>query len=306
MKSINLPREFDPAVVFQSGQTFRWYAIDTLKSDWIGIVSGRVLRIRRHDLELLGSLNMNQDLEHFIPSYFSSADDVEMIERSFPDSQYLVSAVKQFRGLRLITQDPWECLISFVCSINKNIPAISKCIEMLSARFGEKIRSDLDGDFFAFPEPKRLSKATDDELLSCGVGFRSKYIKYISEKIVSSALDLRIPYALSYANARKYLISKLSGLTMGVGPKVCDCALLFSYHKLEAFPIDVWMLRCLSSHYAKELKLNSLMRRNAISSKTYDLTSAKAREYFGNYAGYAQQYLYMKTRADTIRNRGPV
>ncbi len=302
----NLQYEFDPAVVFQSGQTFRWHAVDALKSDWIGIVSGRVIRIQSRNLKLLGTLHKSKDFEDFITSYFSSADDIDKIERSFPDSQYLSSAVMQFRGLRIITQDPWECLISFVCSINKNIPAISRCIETLCVEFGEKIRSELDREFFAFPDPKRLSQATEAELLSCGVGFRWRYIKYISEKIVSGELDLRVPYALSYENSQKYLISNLSGLTMGVGPKVCDCALLFSYHKLEAFPIDVWMLRCLSSHYTEELKLNSPVPKNGISAKSYDLISAKARGYFGKYAGYAQQYLYMKIRADAIRNRGRV
>jgi N-glycosylase/DNA lyase len=236
-------------------------------------------------------------------SYFSPYDSLDSIFESFPRDDFLNVATKEFRGLRILNQDPWECLISFVCSINKNIPSIRNEIENLCERFGKNIRTDF-GTYRSFPEPESLASASKKELGACKVGFRWKYIKFIAEKVVSGELDFNKIGTLSYEQARDCLVSDYSGITYGVGRKVADCELLFSMRKPEAFPIDVWVLRCLREKYSKLLELKKIAHSDhSFTPSSYRLYSEIMRKHFGRYAGYAQQYLYMKTRNDYLHSR---
>ncbi len=298
--------DFDPTNTFTCGQAFRWFPAGKLKKEWLGIASGYIIRATNKGVELVNRPDHTKDFPRFAKRYFSLDDDMFHIFSSMPKDEYMDSAVKKFRGLRILTQDPWECLISFVCSINKNIPSIRAEIESLCRRFGEPIQFG-NNRFFSFPDPKKLAKATKNEILSCNVGFRWKYIKFISESVASGELELESRTRRTYADAREQLISELSGLTFGVGPKVCDCELLFSFHKLEAFPIDVWMLRCIRNNYAEKLEIQGLVNgRRGLTPRTYEKIGDAMRSYFGEYAGYAQQYLYMKIRNDSIQNRALV
>jgi N-glycosylase/DNA lyase len=300
---------FDPNITFGSGQTFRWKKQALAEeSFWTGVVANQVIRVKNNEAECIASLkdyNSKQaDFSELVFRYFSFQDNLEEIHSSFPRDQYLLNAVRRFPGLRVLTQDPWECLVSFVCSINKNIPSIKMMIESLSIKFGRKIDHSADDAFYSFPEPAILASASKNDLLSCKVGFRWKFIKFLARQVSSGKLDLDSLAEHPYELARNKLVSELSGTTFGVGPKVADCVMLFSMHKLDAFPVDVWILRCIKDNYSEKMHLSSQLDKS-LSIRIHDLIHDRAYEYFGKYCGYAQQYLYVKTRSEFIRNKGP-
>lgn len=282
---------FDPSTTLDSGQAFRWSPLDEGGKTWFGIVSDIVLKVTRKDAQILSG-NGNTDI---LERYFSVKDDIDSIFRTFPHDEILESSRNQLPGLRLLTQDPWECLISFVCSINCNIPSIRLKIENLSRRYGKKLQTDVDIPAYSFPTPESLARATRRDLLDCRLGFRWKYVKFIAKSFTEGRLDLEKLRCLSYHDALANLISKKSGNTFGVGPKVADCTLLYSLHKTEAFPMDIWILRCLDRFYRDEAGRGNL---KSLSSKKYFVISENMRKRFGKYAGYAQLYLYVKMRRD--------
>ena len=292
--------EFDPSITFDCGQAFRWRPVNEDRTEWVGVVGTSVIKVTRsHVKRLAGSDNANE-IEAYLKNYFSVSDDLEMIKRSFPQDQFLKGAVIQYRGLRLLTQDPWECLISFVCSINCNIPSIKLKIENLSRRFGTEIKVGSQSVLYTFPTPHSLAKAEKRELMECKTGFRWKYIKFLAERVSSGELDLEGLRTMTYEKATNYLISNKSQKTLGIGPKVADCILLYSYHKLEAFPIDVWINRCIKKLYLDTFRIEDW---KSLTGKRYSETSSMLRRHFGSYAGYAQQYLFVRFRGDSIHSK---
>src|SRR5579875_264302 len=304
-----LPHEliFEPSHTFESGQVFRWSPIGNQKQEWLGVVSGRILKVSKSVVSLLGEdRKLKESTEELVKRFFSLGDDLEEISLSFPKDPYLDSALSQFSGLRLLTQDPWECLVSFLCSINCNIPSIRAKIENLCLKFGRKIETDLNIEAYSFPEASALATAKKHELLACKLGFRWKYVSFLAKLIASGQLDLKSLSSLGYREARELLISEISGNTFGVGPKIADCLLLFSSRKLEAFPIDVWILRCIRENYSQLLPHGGDQNRpqgfpEHLSLSMYLRLGDNLRSYFGKYAGYAQQYLYMKRRTEGQR-----
>lgn len=291
------PRDFlfNPRYTLESGQAFRWNEYET--DNWRGIVSGHLIFVDKDSVSV-----DQQDGMKLASQYFSVGQNLSDILRTLPGDQFLTSAINQYRGLRLLSQDPFECLISFICSINSNIPSIRFKIENLSRRFGVPLRNSNNGlQYHAFPTPISLANATKEQLISCKVGFRWKYIQFVAKKVSSGELDLVQLGKLSYEKAKNILISEISGKTFGVGPKVADCVLLFSLGKSEAFPIDVWMFRCILLNYAHLVQDVFPRKQNTHLTKNKYLSIGEImRRHFGKYAGYAQQYLYMKTRSDAI------
>ncbi|HVB11825.1 MAG TPA: DNA glycosylase [Nitrososphaerales archaeon] len=287
--------EFDPSITLDSGQAFRWSPVDESRQVWIGIVSDALVRVTKNEAKVLGAVDKSFDSES-IRRYFSLEDDLGSIFSTFPSDETLDSALEKFRGLRLLKQDPWECLISFVCSINCNIPSIRLKIANLSRRYGRRIDTDLDLKAYSFPTATTLARASKRDLLECRLGFRWRYVKFIAKKVVEGHLDLERLSTVPYRDAFPELISDVSGKTFGVGPKVADCTLLYSLHKMEAFPIDVWILRCLRKFYHDEIEMKNL---ESLTLKKYLAVSESMRKKFGNYAGYAQLYLYVKMRSDS-------
>ncbi len=305
--SLELP--FNPSFTFDCGQTFRWRPVDLDRNVWVGTVGEYVLEVSQNNVKLISQTrdknNASGNFIEFVQKYFSHCDKLEEIYSSFPEDPFLEDAINRSYGLKILTQDPWECLISFVCSINKNIPSIKTIIRNLSLRFGRAIVKDSDGSFHTFPRPTDLARATEKELLETGIGFRWRYIKFIAEKVSSGELDLESLRALDFNQARNHLISRISRKTFGVGPKVADCTLLFSLHKTEAFPIDVWIRRCVVKNYSNLFVSQS--NQTKIAHLTYEKMSTSMRERFGKYAGYAQQYMYMSmlTERRIIRGKAP-
>jgi N-glycosylase/DNA lyase len=159
----------------------------------------------------------------------------------------------------------------------------------ISRKFGEKVTLD-NCAFYTFPEAEKLANATLKNLEACGLGYRAKYLLETSKRIFENNFELERLKQLPYEQAKKELCS-----FSGVGPKVADCVLLFSLEKHEAFPVDVWVKRVILNHYAQKLPsefVQKLLRNNSLSSSDYERLNAFGRTYFGEYAGYAQEYLY--------------
>ena len=266
----------------QCGQVFRWQK----RHDWwYGTIRGRMMRIRQtgNVLEFEGS-----DTD-FIERYFRLSDPLPLITMKIGKDDYIKSAIQALPGLRLIRQDPWECLISYICATFSNIPRIQKMINNLAQRFGNKQNFE-DCSFYTFPNPKNLANADLKTLTACKLGFRAKSVLDTAKKIHAETVNLSELEKLDYETAKNELLR-----LAGVGDKVADCVLLFSLNKLEAFPVDVWIKKTILEHYDSffdDSFAQKTQQKRSMTPREYGRISSFAREYFGDYAGYAQQYLY--------------
>jgi len=229
----------------------------------------------------------------FVWSYFRLDDDLPRIYSRIVEDKHVREAVKKFHGLRLMRQDPWECLISYICATNKNIPAIKNMINNMCTRFGKTMTVEGE-EFYAFPKPRDLAEASPKELRLCKLGFRAERVRATSKLLSSGAFDLEALKTLPYEIAKKELMT-----LPGVGPKVADCVLLFSLDKLEAFPIDVWMKRIILECYADHFEpffVEKARAKKSLSPQEYETINSFGRKYFGDYVGYAQEYLFHSRR----------
>ncbi|PVX24015.1 MAG: 8-oxoguanine DNA glycosylase [Candidatus Bathyarchaeum sp.] len=268
------------------GQLFRWKKIGDW---WYGVVADHVIKIKQNNQGLLFQFFPETPNQGFIENYLRLDDNLPDIFSKICKDEYMRKAVDHFMGLRLCRQEPWECLISYICATFKSIPAIKKMINNISRCFGKKLT--FDGiDFYTFPKPNELAQICSTDLRSCGLGFRAERVLKTAKLVNSGELDLDTLKNLDYREAKKQLL----GLP-GVGQKVADCILLFSLEKLEAFPIDVWMKRAATKIYARHFDssfIQRVARKSSITQKEYETIADFGREYFGNYAGYAQEYLF--------------
>jgi N-glycosylase/DNA lyase len=266
------------------------------------VVAGGVLKVRQEG-DLLKCENSSDILDSkFVSDYFMLDEDLEPVLATITKDETITRAVERFYGLRLIRQDRWECLASFVLATNANIPRIGKMISAICENYGRPF--EFEGDrYHAFPTPEVLAEASVADLGSCGLGYRAPFLKRVSDSVVEGNVDFTKVASLPYEESRKLLLEELFGekVLLGVGPKVADCVLLYSCSKDEAFPIDVWIARTIAKYYPRLLgsSLRARLRREGktkLSSGDYAKLSASVRKYFGRYAGYAQQYLYMAAR----------
>jgi N-glycosylase/DNA lyase len=279
---MHLDVAFDLDFSLCCGQVFRWKKHGDW---WYGVVGERIIKIRQCGCEL----EFSGADEAFVRYYFGLNDDLAEISRIVNKDPYIAAALRQYRGLRLVRQDPWACLIGFICSTNKNIAAIEDMLQKMSMRFGE--RRVFDGkDFFLFPTAEVLSEVSDAGLLECSLGYRAKFVRETAQKVLDEKIDFAALKAAPYVEAREKLLE-----FCGVGPKVADCVLLFSLDKFEAFPVDVWVKRVILNHYADKFPADAVRKmqtHNSLTNGEYQKIGAFARNYFGKYAGYAQEYLY--------------
>jgi N-glycosylase/DNA lyase len=268
------------------GQVFRW---DKKGDWWYGVVGDRVFKARHISTELeFAGAN-----EEFVENYFGLKDDLQEIRSVIGRDDHIKVALREFWGLRIIRQDPWECLISYICATYKNVAAIKQMLLRLSEKFGQKTTFDGYG-FYTFPTPEKLADTTESGLKACGLGYRAKYVLETSKKICRSDFDLESLRKMPLQQARKALCT-----LSGVGLKVADCVLLFSLGKLDAFPVDVWMKRALLKHNAAHFPegfTKKLLSHESLSNSEYEKLNAFGRNYFGKYAGYSQEYLYHHER----------
>ena len=283
-----LDSKFNPELSINSGQMFLW---EKHNNSWYGIYGNYILKFSILDNEVqFFSTPKFDNWERFI---FRLDDNIDDIFSNFSDNSFLDKLLKKYAGLRLIRQDPYQCMITFACSSNTNISMIRMMLKKLSLKFG--IKKEIDNQtFFTFPSMKNLYQASINELCSCSVGYRAKAIKSITEKIITGGLTIEELHRCRYEDARKILTS-----IYGIGNKIADCILLFSLEKTEAFPIDVWMGRAIFRYYnnlIERRKMSFRSTNNKLSDNQYSILSEIMRNYFGKYGGYAQQYLFYHIR----------
>jgi N-glycosylase/DNA lyase len=224
-----------------------------------------------------------------VKEYFRLDDDLPKIFSQINKDKIIGAAISEFRGLRITRQEPWECLISYICATYKNISAIKGMLANLSRRFGEEISLD-NQSFYTFPKLEKLAKADLHQLHACGLGYRAKYVSETAKQFCGNIFDLERLKETAYEKAKKELMN-----LPGIGPKVADCVLLFSLEKLEAFPVDVWIRRVILKYYARHFPkefIKKMCTQESLSNSEYQKLSTFGRQYFGGYAGYAQEYMY--------------
>ena len=284
--SIDVP--LDLGNTLRSGQAFRW----RYDGGWHkGVVFDNVVKIRQkaRGLEFTTHPDDESYLEPLLRDYLGLGVDLDRVYASLSSDQRLRRAIAQYSGMRILRQDPWECLVSFICSSASNIPRITRNIESICASFGRRLGTG--GHVrHTFPTPPELADAGPRRLRWLGLGYRAEYLAGTARTIAEGRLDLMTLREASYEDA----LTELTALA-GVGDKVANCVLLFSLDKPEAFPVDVWVQRALQEWYldGSERRLSKLNMR------------LWARDRFGPHAGYANQYLFHARRLQG-RGRGNV
>ena len=271
--------DFDLGLTLDSGQVFGWRN----ENGWrVGEIYGKPARIRQ-DGNTIEYLSTGDGLtKSDIVAYFSLDLPAKKVYKRITNDPHLRRAVREFYGLRLIRQDPWYCIISFVCSSISNIPRIEQNINSIRREHGEKIGNES----FLFPTIEELRAASQKGLRACGLGFRDKYVHQIANTISERQIE-QIRH-MDYGAAKRELMK-----FPGIGEKIADCVLLFSFNRGQAFPIDIWISRIMHELYGKDMERRFKTSKNRFS---YSQMQEFAREKWGDYAGYAQQFLYMYAR----------
>jgi N-glycosylase/DNA lyase len=277
--SIRVTPPYDLRRTLECGQVFRW----TLHGDdAVGIFQGRRWTVRQDgDLLRAGRDGVSSGRRHLAPLWHHLAADVPLrgIEGALARDPVLRRILPHTRGIAIMRQDPWECLISFVISAFNNIPKIRLSVEHLCRCFGE----GLPGEGYAFPTAARLADARLPALRACILGYRAPYVRAVARAVADGGVELSRLASLPYDEARGVLLA-----LPGVGEKVADCVLLFSLGHHEAFPVDVWVQRGVQRAYFRSRRL------------TPGAIGSWARDRFGPLAGYANQHLFLAARSGSM------
>ena len=289
---LSIGQPFDLASSVLSGQAHRWLP-DPSGGGWHwGVIQDNLIKIRQHaspttghppvGVEVYSSPTVELErMEGLLSGYFRLDDDVEAIYCDITKDSRVAEMVNKYRGLRLLRVEPWECLVSFICSANSNLARIQANMEAMSDAFGQPLT--LDGYVrHTFPTPERLADAGEASLRALGLGFRAPYVAQAAVRVAGGDLLLESLRKMPYPEAKEQLME-----LPGVGPKIADCVLLHSLDKLEAFPIDVWVRRALWEWYFPSEDPEQGQK------PPPDRAMLEwALEHFGPYAGYAELYLF--------------
>jgi len=263
---------FDLHATLDSGQVFRW----RWEGDWAwGVIAGRAFALCTVDggLRVISPAPVDETQE-MLRDYLRLDDDLDTLYSDAAADPVLAEAMARYRGLRLIRQDPWECLVSFICSSVSNIPRISRNLRAVAETYGEPVT--LEGRLLhRFPDASALAAGGEQGLYALGLGFRARYIARIAVTVAKGGLDLAALRLAPYDEAKAVLTA-----LPGVGEKVADCVLAFSLDKMEGFPVDRWVRRALVEWYGLEEKA------------PYEELRAWAQARWGESAAYVQQYLF--------------
>lgn len=272
------PDSFDLVHIFECGQCFRWNQNDD--GSYTGVIKNAVINVRReNDKIIFEGTTLEESFENLIKYYFDLNSDYSIYKEKLSKvDDYLKDSIEFGSGIRILKQDLWECIISFIISANNNIPRIKKIIERISKEYGTRIIYN-DKEYYLFPTPEQLSKATVEDLRGLGLGFRDKRIYNTTKLILDKNIDLEKIANMSNTNLMREELLKLDG----VGPKVADCILLFALKRVDVFPIDVWVRRVMNDlyiHNEDEEKVNKKELQKLAEDKFLGLS------------GIAQQYLF--------------
>lgn len=277
-------RDYDLAATLTSGQAFRW---ERHQDSWQGVVAGRWVSLRQQEGAILAQTAEPIEDWYWLKHYLQTDVDLDAVLRTFPGDDTMRASIAACRGLRLLRQDPWECLASFILSSTKQIVQIQQIVRLLCECFGSPLRVPPGHSRgYAFPTAQQLATASETGLRACKMGFRAPNLLRTATLVAKGAIDLEALGQKNCDEARAALIE-----LPGVGEKIADCVLLFAYGFQEAFPVDVWVRKALAQLYFPKRRPSERRLRHF------------AKTYFGPCSGYAQQYLfhYMRTR---LRARG--
>lgn len=272
---------FDARAIFTCGQAFRWY--EEKDGSFTTVHLGRVLNVLNEENRVVFKGTNLEEFKEIWVDYFDLNTNYKEIRKILSGNEILVNAMEYGKGIRILNQNHFEMLISFIISANNMIPRIKKSIEVISMRYGKFICEDENRKYYSFPTVEELSNATVEDLREFAkVGFRDKRIFDTVNMILNDKIDLNSFESLETDVLREELL-KFSG----VGNKVADCIMLFSYKRGEVFPVDVWIKRVMEELFIKqETPVKKIAK--------------EADRIFGKYAGYAQQYLFYYGREEKI------
>ena len=268
---------FEPKHIFECGQCFRWNP--EADGSYTGVLSNNVINVKKDKDKIIFIGTCEKDIKNTCCEYFDLNYDYEkMKEELSKTDEYLRESINYGYGIRILNQDLWETIISFIISANNNIPRIKGIIERISKEYGKEIVWN-NKSYYTFPNPEELAIASVQDLRRLGLGFRDVRIYETTRMVMSREIDLN---GLQKINDVNHLREKLL-LIPGVGPKVADCIMLFALRKRDVFPIDVWVRRVMNELYIRNKDENKVDRREI---------EQLAKEKYGNFAGLAQQYLF--------------
>ncbi len=285
IETIKLTQPYDLKETLYSGQAFRWRQLEPYKHTEGIWHEGFINSIRVRLSQVGNTINIEFDPKHkefviqAVETYLRVEDDMFSIYDTMSSDQYLKKATSQYRGLHILRQDPWECLVTFICSANNNIPRIRQLIEHICNSAGKHL-TDHYGAYRAFPTSSEINNLGEQGLRNLGFGFRAKYIAK------AAVMESEGQIAVSQLRGRSYgeILESLVSIP-GVGDKVANCVMLFSMDCLEAFPVDVWVRRILRENY--------VMQEDKVPDSQLRTWS---QQHFGPFAGYVNQYLFHKRR----------
>ena len=274
---------FELEDIFECGQCFRWNKLED--GSYLGVVKKTVINVKKDEEKIIFSgISKDEDFEKLIREYFDLDRNYnELKEKLSKIDDNLKLATRFGSGIRILNQDLWECIISFIISANNNIPRIKKIIERISQNYGEEI--EWNGEkYYSFPTPEELSKASVEDLRNMGLGFRDVRVYNTTKKVLTKEFDIDI---FKKIDDTEILREKLLELD-GVGPKVADCILLFSMKRFDVFPIDVWVRRVMNELYIHNENEEKVNKKEI---------EKLAKEKFLGLQGLAQQYLFYQRRS---------
>lgn len=268
---------FELKDIFECGQCFRWN--ENEDGSYTGVINKGVLNVEKQGEKIIFTGFLDEDIEKIVRFYFDLDRNYEEIKAQLSNiDKYLKTSVEYGKGIRILNQDLWETIISFIISANNNIPRIKGIIEKISKKYGTEIEWNKQ-HYYTFPTPKQLSQATVEDLRALGTGFRDIRIYETTRKVLNKEFDLEEVYKKDTLSARDELLT-----LSGVGPKVADCILLFSTLKrFDVFPIDVWVRRVMNELYIKNEDETKVSKKEIMKI---------AEQKFGTLQGLAQQYLF--------------
>lgn len=272
-------KDFDLKNTFLNGQCFRF---DPYKNGYLGIALNKVIYLQKDGDNFLIDGVTREEFDSCFLDYFDLKRDYKKITDSFQKEENLKKAIEYGKGMRILRQDPWETLISFIISQNNNIGRIKSIISRLSNKYGTPIIYD-DTVFYLFPTPQQLKNVTEQDYKNLGLGYRARYLENTVKDVIDNKVDFKNLKTIGYFKAKEQLLT-----LNGVGPKVADCILLFGLNYLDAFPVDTWIKKVMERLYLKK---------SATNQEIWDY----AQNAFKEYAGLAQQFLFYYGRENKIK-----
>jgi len=269
-------KDFNVSHIFDCGQCFRWNKEED--GTYTGVVGDKVINVGQAGSTVVFNNANMEDYDSVIKNYFDLDTDYSEIKNKINTDDIMDKAIKFGDGIRILNQDEWEIMISFMISANNRIPMIKKVIENLSKSFGSFICNFKGKDYYAFPTAEQLSSAPLEKIKDCKSGFRSPRIKEAATRFLQEKDIIYNIKNTNYEEGLNYLKTYC-----GIGDKVANCVLLFSMKQFDTFPVDVWVRRVMQTLYVDK-NTNDKEIRSFAESK------------FGNLSGYAQQYLFYYAR----------